>query len=134
VNESSTVHVSFSFRPIARHCELTPLIVASPIDGDISRAPGDLACLACPDLVSPGRRYDGLWYPPPEDTLRRPRGAAGVGSPRGLILGNDGSSDSDATRVLAEGEIGVGLFSVGDNNGSSGSSSRRNPGEKSIIA
>jgi hypothetical protein len=107
--------------------------VASPIDGDISRAPGDLACLACPDLVSLGRRYDGLWYPPPEDTLRRLRGATGDGLPRSTD-GNDGSSDSDPTRVLAGGETGVGLFSGGDSNGSSGSSSRRSPGEKSIIA
>ena len=117
-----------------RGCQLTPLMVASPIEGDISRAPGDLACLACPDLVSPGRRYDGLWYPPPEETLRRPRGAAGVGLPSGSTDGNNGFSDSDPTRILAEGETGVGLFSVGDSNGSSGSWSRRSPGEKSIIA
>jgi hypothetical protein len=115
-------------------CKLTPLIVASPIDGDISRAPGDLACLACPDLVSPGRRYDGLWYPPPEDTLRRLRGAAGDGLPSGSMDGIDGSSASDPTRALAGGETGVVLFSGGDSSGSSGSSSRRSPGEKSIIA
>jgi hypothetical protein len=108
--------------------------VASPIDGDMSRAPGDLACLACPDLVSLGRRYEGLWYPPPEDTLRRPRGADGVGLPRESMDGNDGSSDSDPTRVLAGGETGVGRCSGGESNGSSGSSSRRSPGEKSIIA
>jgi hypothetical protein len=84
--------------------------------------------------VSLGRRYDGLWYPPPEDTLRRPRGAAGDELPSGSMDGNDGSSDSDPVRVLAGGGTGEGRFNVGDNNGSSGSSSRRKPGEKSIIA
>ena len=108
--------------------------MASPIDGDMSRAPGDLACLACPDLMSLGRRYDGLWYPPPEDTLRLPRGAAGVGLPTPSTDGNNGSSDSDPTRALAGGETSVVLFSGGDSSGNSGSSSRRSPGEKSIIA
>jgi len=126
--------ISFSLKPSGESCQLTPLIVASPIDGDMSRAPGDLACLACPDLVSLGRRYDGLWYPPPEETLRRPRGAAGLGLPSVSTDGDDGSSASDPTRGLAGGEAGVGRFSGGDSSGNSGSSSRRSPGEKSIIA
>jgi len=104
-------------------------MVASPVDDVISRAPGDLACLAGPVLGSPeDRRFDEAWWPPPEEeTLRLPSGGAeGVGesvaavtAPISDAMGVDvlpGVEASELTRICE------GLGDVGDLRGGSGSS------------